>query len=258
MMRSIIKSKKGRWILTAFSILFWIGVWQFAAWRIDTELFLPSPKQTALALWDLVCKREFWQACGNTLINMLGGWLQGVLLGGLLAVLTYRFVLMEILFSPLLTVVRATPVASFIMLLWAFLAKDNVPSVAVALIVFPIVYANLHKGLTETDEKLWQVGKIHRFGIFRMAKYVYIPSAMPYFLSSLLTSLGLGWKAGVAAEVICTPRGTLGKYIYDFKGSLLTSEMFACTLCVVFICFLLEKVLSAVVRALAGKRGYSL
>ena len=49
-----------------------------------------------------------------------------------------------------------------------------------------------------------------------------------------------------------------GKYIYDFKGSLLTSEMFACTLCVVFICFVLEKVLSAAVRALAGKRGYSL
>ena len=257
-MRSIIKSKKGRWILTAFSILFWIGVWQFAAWRINDELFLPSAKQTAVALWELVCQKDFWAACGNTLTNMLAGWLQGVLAGGLLAILTYRFQLLEILFSPLLTVVRATPVASFIMLLWAFFSKDNVPSVAVSLIVFPIVYANLHKGLTETDEKLWQVGKIHRFGPVRMAKYVFIPSAMPYFLSSLLTSLGLGWKAGVAAEVICTPNGTLGKYIYNYKGSLLTSEMFACTLCVVAICFLLEKGLSTAVRRLAGKRGYTL
>ena len=258
MMHSIIKSKSGRWILTALSILFWIGVWWLAAWKIDTVLFLPTPKATAVALWELIQKSDFWLACVGTLGNMLRGWLQGVLAGSLLAVITYRFRLLEILFSPLLTVVRATPVASFIMLLWAFLVKDDVPSVAVALIVLPIVYANLYKGLAETDTKLLEVGKIHHFGPWRMAKYVYIPSALPYFLSSLLTSLGLGWKAGVAAEIICTPNGTLGDYIYDYKGALMMAEMFACTLCVVLICFVLEKLLAGAVRLLAGKRGYAL
>jgi len=200
---------------------------------------------------------EFRRACFVTLGNMFKGWFWGVLAGGCLAVVTYRFQLLDILFSPLLTVVRATPVASFIMLLWVFLVKDTVPSVAVMLIVLPIVYANLYKGLTETDPKLLEVGKIHRFGLWRMAKYIYIPSVMPYLLSSLLTSLGLGWKAGVAAEVLCTPDGTVGKFLFLYKRDILTAELFACTFCIIMICFILEKLLAASVRALAGKRGYT-
>ena len=81
---------------------------------------------------------------------------------------------------------------------------------------------------------------------------------IPYFLSSLLTSLGLGWKAGIAAEVLCTPEGTVGRYLFLYKRDILTSELFACTLCIVAICFVLEKLLSAIVRSLAGKRGYTL
>lgn len=258
MMRSIIRSKSGRWILVALSLLFWIGVWWVCALRVDKPWVLPTPIQVGRALDTLLKDADFRTACIVTLGNMFKGWLWGVVAGGVLAVLTYRFALLEILFSPLLTVVRATPVASFIMLLWVFLMKESVPSVAVSLIVFPIVYANLYKGLLETDRKLLEVGKIHRFGPLRMVKYVYIPSVMPYFLSSLLTSLGLGWKAGVAAEVLCTPDGTVGKFLFLYKRDILTAELFACTFCIIMICFVLEKLLAASVRMLAGKRGYRL
>jgi len=257
-MRSIIKSKSGRWILTALSLVFWIGVWWLGALYVNKPWVLPTPVEVGSAMWVLLNDSSFLRACVSSLGNMFGGWIWGVLAGGLLAVVTYRLPLMEILFSPLLTVVRATPVASFIMLLWVFFVKETVPSVAVSLIVFPIVYANVYKGLCETDPKLLQVGRIHRFGAWRMAKYVYIPSAMPYFLSSLLTSLGLGWKAGVAAEVLCTPDGTVGRYMFLYKRDILTAELFACTACIILICFLLEKLLAGAVKLLAGKRGYRL
>lgn len=257
MMRSIIRSKSGRWILTALSLLFWIGVWWFFALRVNKAWVLPTPPQTAKALWELFKDEAFRGSCFITLGNMFRGWFLGVLCAVGLAIVSYRLTPVSILFSPLLTVIRATPVASFIMLLWVFLVKEQVPSVAVGLIVFPIVYANLQKGLSETDPKLLEVGKIHRFGPFRMAKYIYIPSVMPYFLSSLLTSLGLGWKAGVAAEVLCTPPDTVGRYLFLYKRDIMTAELFACTFCIVMICFLLEKLLAGVVRTLAGKRGYS-
>lgn len=258
MMRSIIKSKSGRWILTALSLIFWIFVWWLCALYVDKPWVLPTPWEVGTALWELLKDTSFLKACAASLGNMFSGWIRGVLAGGFLAVATYRLKLLEILFSPLLTVVRATPVASFIMLLWVFFVKETVPSVAVSLIVFPIVYANVYKGLCETDSKLLEVGRIHRFGPWRMAKYIYIPSVMPYFLSSLLTSLGLGWKAGVAAEVLCTPEGTVGRYMFLYKRDILTAELFACTVCIILICFLLEKLLAGVVKLLAGKRGYTL
>lgn len=257
-MRSIIKSKAWRWILTALSLLIWIGIWWLVALRVDKAWVLPTPPMVAKAMKELLFDKDFLVSCFASLSNMVGGWLWGVLAGTALAVLTYRFWVLQILFSPLLTVVRATPVASFIMLLWVFLVKESVPTVAVGLIVLPIVYANVYKGFCETDSKLLQVGKIHRFGIWRMAKYIYIPSVMPYFLSSLLTSLGLGWKAGIAAEVLCTPEGTVGRYLFLYKRDILTPELFACTFCIVAICFVLEKLLAAIVHALAGKRGYTL
>ena len=116
MMRSIIRSKSGRWILTALSLIFWIGVWWICALRVDKAWVLPTPSEVWKALVVLLKDADFRSACFVTLGNMFTGWFWGVLAGALLAIATYRFKLFEILFSPLLTVVRATPVASFIML----------------------------------------------------------------------------------------------------------------------------------------------
>ena len=59
----------------------------------------------------------------------------------------------------------------------------------------------------------------------------------------MLTALGLDWKAGVAAEVLCTPKFSVGKEMFDAKQILETTDLFAWTMVVILLSLILEKML---------------
>lgn len=56
----------------------------------------------------------------------------------------------------------------------------------------------------------------------------------------MVTSLGLAWKAGIAAEVLCTPKGAIGTQLYNAKIYIETTDLFAWTFVVVILSLLLE------------------
>ena len=64
---------------------------------------------------------------------------------------------------------------------------------------------------------------------------------LPYFLSTCRLSLGMCWKAGVAAEVIGVPSGSIGEKLYNAKIYLNTPDLFAWTIVIIVISFVFEK-----------------
>ena len=64
---------------------------------------------------------------------------------------------------------------------------------------------------------------------------------MPFFRTACTNSLGLGWKAGIAAEVLTVPKISIGKMISEAKLYLMTEELFAWTLTVVILSLVLQK-----------------
>ena len=64
---------------------------------------------------------------------------------------------------------------------------------------------------------------------------------LPYFLSACRLSLGMCWKAGVAAEVIGVPSGSIGEKLYNAKIYLNTPDLFAWTIVIIVISFVFEK-----------------
>ena len=77
--------------------------------------------------------------------------------------------------------------------------------------------------------------------IMKKIKYIYIPQILPYFTAACTTSLGLCWKSGIAAEVIGLPNGSMGNRLYETKLYMDTAEMFAWTVVIVIISFVVEK-----------------
>jgi len=224
----------------AFPLLFWVGVWEIAAWKIGNVLLFPNPRIVLSTLWKLMQTREFYTITVNSLWNVLSGILLATMLGILLAVLTHRISLLRDITVPLMTVIKATPVASFIVLLLIWIGSDKAPSVITFLIVLPVVWTNLDEGLAQQDPKLSEVANIFHFSAIKRLRLLTIPSVRPYFLSACRSSLGLAWKAGVAAEIIAMPRETIGTMIGHAKLYLNTEEMFAWTLCVIVLSLLLE------------------
>ncbi|MBQ9467941.1 MAG: ABC transporter permease subunit [Clostridia bacterium] len=230
-----------RILFTALSACFWIGVWWLLALVVGEEWILPAPPAVVKAFFAAFEGGALPLYLLRSCAGIMAGYFAGVTVGFLLAALTARFRALHLLFSPLLTVVRATPVASFILILWIFFARSAVPAASVMLIVTPIVWANCETGFLSYDRKLFEAAKAYGLSAKKKVRYLFLPAVSPYFGTAALTALGMAWKAGVAAEVLCTPEGTIGRMIWISKRDIITAELFAYTAAVILVCFLFEK-----------------
>ena len=237
-------------------VLFWLGVWQLAAAAVGQELLLPGPAAVGRRLLELAAGAVFWQTALASLLRIFGGLLLGVALGALLAGLTAWVPLLDWVLTPAVKVVRATPVASFILLVYLWVERGRVPGLISALMVLPVVWGNVTRGIAETDPQLLELARAYGFGRGRTLRRIYIPSVLPYFASGCRTALGLAWKAGVAAEVLCQPQNAIGTQIYNTKYYLETPSLFAWTLVVLLLSFLLDRVFGALFHRMErGRRG---
>lgn len=231
-------------------VLFWLGVWQLTAAAVGQELLLPGPAAVGRRLLELAAGAVFWQTALASLLRIFGGLLLGVALGALLAGLTAWVPLLDWVLTPAVKVVRATPVASFILLVYLWVERGRVPGLISALMVLPVVWGNVTRGIAETDPQLLELARAYGFGRGRTLRRIYIPSVLPYFASGCRTALGLAWKAGVAAEVLCQPRLAIGTQVYRAKITLETPDLFAWTAVVIALSFLLEYALGLLFRRL--------
>lgn len=231
-------------VKTAAAILFWLAVWFLVSGILDTELLLPSPAAAAKALLSLCTKPDFFISCGISLLRVLAAWIAGLAAGLLLAVLTSLSRVANTLFSPLLHLIRATPVASFIVLALVLMRTPLVPVFTGSLMVIPIVWANTVKGIASPDKKLLETAEAFRMRRNVRLRYIYVPAVLPYLSAAATTSMGLAWKACIAAEVICTPARSIGAGIQNTKVYLETPSLFAWTATVIVLSVLLEKAVS--------------
>ena len=224
-------------------LVFWLLVWAGAAALVGQELLLPSPVQTGRKLLELGGTAEFWLTVGKSVLRVLTGILAAVLGGILLALLTHRSSLCMALLSPLMTLVKSTPVASFIILALVWLGRGAVPVFIAALMVLPVVWANVTAGLRGIDAGLLELARVYELPRLRILRRITWPSVRPHLRAALRSALGLGWKAGIAAEVLTVPALSIGKRIYEAKLYLETTELFAWTAAVVLVSLAIEKLL---------------
>jgi NitT/TauT family transport system permease protein len=162
-------------------------------------------------------------------------------LGIFLAVLTARSSLLRNLFNPALYAIKATPVASFIILAILWLSVKNVPAFTAMLIVLPTVWANTEKGILSVDKDLLQMGKAFGLSPREIFLRITVPSIKPFFAAALNSAVGMAWKAGIAAEVICPHGISIGSALYDSKIYFETVDTFAWTVAVIILSVALEK-----------------
>ena len=214
---------------------FWLLVWEGASLALAATtggrmLLLASPVQALGRLLALAGTAAFWQAVAFSSLRILGGFLLACALAAVLAPLAARFQWIRDLLSPLVAVVKAVPVVSFIILALIFFSSENLSLLISALMVFPPVYLNVLEG-------------------------IYLPAVLPYFRSAVSLGLGLCWKSGAAAEVIGLPAGSIGEALYTAKVYFQTGDLFAWTAVIVTVSVIFERLFLRLVDAAVRKAG---
>ncbi len=233
--------------------VFWIAVWALVSLSVNSEILFPSPISVIKALASLIVTADFWISMGLSLLRVLLGILISIVLGVLLAVLTVNVRALDTLLSPLLGIIKATPIASFIILAWLWINSGTLPVFITSLIVIPIVWSNVSEGIRSVAKSLVEVAKVYKFTAFQKLFKLYLPSVTPFFMAACKSSLGLAWKAGISAEVLTTPQKAIGTELYLSKTYLELPTLFAWTLVVIILSILFEKLFILGIEKAAGK-----
>lgn len=220
---------------------FWVGIWWLAAIRVGVDFLLPSPTAVGKELIRLLPDSSFWLITATSLLRMIWGILVSLILGTLLAYLLSVSRVLNALLSPVIGAIKATPVASFIILALLWLDRDILPVFITILIVVPIVSANVLEGIRSVDRELCEVATVYHFSMKKKLFRLYVPSVAPYFLAACRSSIGMAWKAGMAAEILATPQNSIGTELYFAKTYFETPTLFAWSLIVIVLSLIIEK-----------------
>ena len=236
-----------------WAVVFWLAVWQIASMVIGQDLFLVSPARVVIRLGQLALEGFFWASIASSLLRIGGGFLLATALGILLGSLAARFSRVRELLEPLMLTVKSVPVASFIILALLLFSSRYLAILIAFLIVLPIIYTNVSIGIRETGRDLLEMARVFQIPPWRRVRYLYAPQVLPYFRSACAVAVGLSWKAGVAAEVIGMPEGSIGEQLQQAKIYLNTPDLLAWTVVIVLVSLGFEKLFLALVDW-AGRR----
>jgi NitT/TauT family transport system permease protein len=249
MTNSTIKnSKVKKALITIIVTAFWILVWQMLYLVISKEILIVSPLSTFNRIIELSGTSKFWISVLNSMSRIMWGYLLGIVIGFVLALGAIKFKVIDILFGPIVSLIKTTPVASFILLALVWIATSNVAVFIVVLMVMPMSFFQTKLAIQSVDKKLIEMTKVFSLGWIDKLNLLYVPSVKPFFMSVFTVSLGFAWKAGIAAEVVSIPKNSIGHALYNSKIYLETGDLFAWTIVVIALSVVIEKLLIFSVR----------
>lgn len=248
-MTAYIMPKNNKWVGKTLAVLFALLLWQIAAMAVDQSILLVSPIDVALRLTTIWKVNGFASSIWFSFYHIVGGFLIALIAGVLLASLAGRFPWVETALWPFMITVKTVPVASFVVICLIWLSAQNLSVFISFLIVLPVVYGNVLQGIKSEDRKMLEVASVFRMPIARRVLYIHMPQLKPFILSACTTALGMSWKAGIAAEIIGTPDGSIGKQLYYAKIYLDTDDLLCWTVIIVAVSVLFEKLFMLALRA---------
>lgn len=127
------------------------------------------------------------------------------------------------------SLLKAIPVASFVVLFLIWWRSAVLATAVSFCIVLPNIYVNTLEGIRHVDPRLLEMAQVLEIPAWNRFFYIYRPALKPCLDSAIHISAGMSWKSGVAAEVIGIPVLSVGEQLYLSKIYLDTAGVLAWT-----------------------------
>lgn len=245
--------RRSRWV-TVGSILVLLVLWEAVARIIGSQIIVPTPAATFIKLVRLLATPSFWTSVAATVSRGVLGFVISLAAGVLVGVAAGASSLIRSGVSPVLTVLRATPVMSVILLALIWFRTDWVPVFVAFLMVFPILCGNVMEGVRNVDVGLLRMAGVYEIPRKRVIAEIYLPSAVPYLIAAMRSAVGITWKVVVAAEVLSQPLHAVGTGLQLSKYRLDTAGVFAWTFVAIALTALSERALEWIERRIPWHR----
>ncbi len=217
------KAGKSYWI----SIISLLVIWEAVSAAVDQEIIIPSIVSVGRELAVILTSSTAWTVIFSTLSRIMITFILDLILAlaaGIPAGINDNF---EQAVRPVESAVRTVPTMGIILLSLIWLDSELTPIFVTSLIIFPILYRSVVGGIHNIDKKLIVFHKVHQIHFRRQLKYFYIPSMFPFLKTGTITSLGLGFKVMITAEVLSQPDRAIGTVFQIERAQLNTAAVMA-------------------------------
>ena len=229
-------------------ILIWILIWQVTALIIDNDIYFAGPIDTIKELFDLFGSSEYWLTIANSLGRIIAGFLIAFALGYGFSFVSYSLPVIKEFLAPFIALLKSVPVASVVVMLLIWFGSDNITYVIAFMVVFPAIYISMLEGLESTDPDMLEMARSFRMSKLKTYRYIYRAAYMSGLNAAIKVSIGMCFKACVAAEIIGLPSLSIGEHIYMGKIYFETRSVFAWTASLIVLSVIVEKLVLAVVN----------
>jgi ABC-type nitrate/sulfonate/bicarbonate transport system permease component len=222
------------WLLRAGSILFVLGLWEWAG-NAGINVAFPSCTETLAAFWDMLVDGTFAEAYAETAGPLIVGVLltaAGGVLAGLVMGLSRRA---EWLGLPVFIVLQASPSAAIVPLITFVYGIGFTAKVfAVVLLSAPVIVLNSYRGIANTPRSLLEMSNAFMASRWQQIWKVVIPAGSGLIFAGLRLGLAQGFTGAVLAELIITPTG-VGDLITFYRSTAEYPQMFAAILSIILV-----------------------
>ena len=244
---------KERIALRVCIALLWLGLWQLLAMCVGRDFILSSPLQVLTHLCSLALTADFWQTLLCSALHILSGFAIGLVSGVFTATCSAHHRLFREIISPLCAVIRAIPVASYVVLALFWLPSRSLSVFISAMVTYPLIYAATLAEIGRTDNKMLEMARLFRLPRRRRILYCHVLPALPGMAVNCSSAIGMAFKSGVAAELICIPGGTVGERLYRAKVYLMNGELLAWTVALILLSTACSRLLAYLLRIWEGR-----
>nr|WP_314093353.1 ABC transporter permease subunit [uncultured Shinella sp.] len=232
-----------------------IGLWALAsAYALVSPVFLPSPRQVVIALYNLVVKgfvdATLAEHVGASLYRIFGALIASILIGipAGLAIGTSR--VGRGILDPIVEFLRPLPPLAYLplVIIWVGIGEASKITV-IALSMLPSIILSTSAGVRAVSKDHVNAARSLGASKAQVLREVVLPSAVPSILTGIRIALGAGWTTLVAAELVAATSG-IGFMIQSAAQFLVTDIVIAGIIVIALIAIVLEYVARLIERRL--------
>ncbi len=242
-------------VISTLTIGVIIGLWALAsAYALVSPVFLPSPRQVVVALYNLVVTgfvdATLAEHVGASLYRIFGALIASILIGipAGLAIGTSR--VGRGILDPIVEFLRPLPPLAYLplVIIWVGIGEASKITV-IALSMLPSIILSTSAGVRAVSKDHVNAARSLGASKAQVLREVVLPSAVPSILTGIRIALGAGWTTLVAAELVAATSG-IGFMIQSAAQFLVTDIVIAGIIVIALIAIVLEYVARLIERRL--------
>ena len=234
----------------ALILALFLGVWAFASGRLVDAEFVSDPRSVATAFLGLVTSGRLFPHLAQTLMEVLGGYVIGVVLAVALTVLVAAVEAAHRVLRPFLIAFYSIPKIALapLMIMWFGLATAPKIILAAAFVFF-VVFMNMVAGVYSVSPHQANALRVMGAGRLALLTKLVLPGTVPYLMTGLRLAVPEALIGAVVGEFISANRG-LGYLVTSAAAQFNTTGTMAAILALLLIVAVMDLALSLAERRL--------